>query len=169
MQLRLGYRFYSSKKDSSGCFSSSQTEKFKKLRPEASLIMHHFLGNRAKKKEYKRTPPYPHPWIKLQANQQGRNTLLGKLCSQPYLMKECLILYISADPSYCIITQEAQIFMQSLTFRTVKYSPTRETILIVMLLDLPCIFKLNTFLIGNTGSVNKTEFTDFFLLRTGKK
>lgn len=77
-------------------------------------------------------------------------------------MKECLTLYTSADPSYFIITQEAQIFMQSLTFRIMKYSPTRETILIAMLLDLPCIFKLNTFLIGNTDPVNKTKFTDFF-------
>lgn len=125
-QLRLGFRLYSGKKDSSGCFSSSQADEFKKLRPGSSLIMHRFPGNRAKKEEYKRTSPYPYPCVKLQANQQGRNTSIGKLCCQPYLMKGCLILDTSADPSYCIITQEVQIFMQSLTFRNMKYSPTRN-------------------------------------------
>lgn len=126
VQLRLGFRLYSSKKYSSGCFSSSQADKFKKLRSGCSLIMHCFLGSRDNKEEYKRTSPYPYPCNKLQAKRQSRTTLLGKLCCQPYVMKECLMLYTSADPTYQIITQEAQIFMQSLTFRIMKYSPTRN-------------------------------------------
>lgn len=64
--------------------------------------------------------------MKFQANQQGRNTLLGKLCCQPHLLQKYLVLCTAADPSYCIITQEAQIFRQSLTFRIMKYSPTKN-------------------------------------------
>lgn len=48
--------------------------------------------------------------------------LLPAICNE----KKFLMLYTSADPSYCIITQETQIFMQSLTFRIMKYSPTRN-------------------------------------------
>lgn len=129
-KLSLGFLPVRSIYLSASLLPSSHVEKLESWKVERLMvsltIQFSFLGNQPKKAEYRRTSSYPYPYpyahIKLQEDQEGRNTSLGELCCKPYLMKNYLFLGTSVDARNCNIIREIWNLAKGLDSRIVKHS-----------------------------------------------